>query len=279
MYFSALKKKIKKLMNSLKNYLKKHLPLRYLNEPFKFKRADKSCIRLLKNKYYGERCFIIGNGPSLNKLDLNLLNNDYSFGVNGIFYKTKEMGFTPSFYVVEDAHVINDNLHTINNYDVKHKFFPSIYWPRIMKNSNVTFFNMNRSFYEPKSQYYTIPRFSMDCSEKIYCGQSVTIINLQLAYFMGFTKVYLIGMDFSYQIPETAEVEGHHITSTEDDPNHFHPDYFGKGKKWHDPKLDRVMKSYKLCKLMYELDGREIINATSGGKLDIFRRENYDDLF
>ena len=263
----------------IKKKIKKLLPLSYLEEPFKFKRADKKKLLAFHNKYKGQRCFIVGNGPSLNELNLNHLAGEYSFAVNGIFYKTEEMGYKPTFYVVEDAHVINDNLHEINKYNVEYKFFPSIYWPKIKKSNEVSFFNMNRSFYEPKSPYYTIPRFSMDCSEKIFCGQSVTIINLQLAYFMGFTKIYLIGMDFSYQIPDSAEVDDHHITSTEDDPNHFHPEYFGKGKKWHDPKLDRVMKSYKLCKLMYELDGREIVNATAGGRLEIFERENFESLF
>ena len=66
-------------------------------------------------------------------------------------------------------------------------------------------------------------------------------MNLQLAYHLGFTEVILIGMDFSYAIPDSAVVKGKDITSTDDDPNHFHPNYFGKGKRWHDPELDRVL--------------------------------------
>ena len=62
----------------------------------------------------------------------------------------------------------------------------------------------------------------------------------------GFSEVYLIGMDFSYSLPESTEIEGCNYTSQEDDPNHFHPDYFGKGKKWHDPQLDRVLLNYQL---------------------------------
>ena len=56
--------------------------------------------------------------------------------------------------------------------------------------------------------------------------------NLQLAYWMGFSKVLLVGMDFSYQIPADAKVDGNIIVSQSDDPNHFDPRYFGAGKTW-----------------------------------------------
>jgi hypothetical protein len=107
----------------------------------------------------------------------------------------------------------------------------------------------------------------------------VTIINLQLAYYMGFTEVILIGMDFSYTIPDDAKIDGSNITSMSDDPNHFHPDYFGKGKVWKDPQLDRVLANYRLANLVYESDGRRIVNATPGGKLELFERVPYDELF
>ena len=77
---------------------------------------------------------------------------------------------------------------------------------------------------------------------------------------MGFEEVALIGMDFSYTVPEDSQIDGAHILSMGDDPNHFHPDYFGKGKIWKDPKLDRVLANYQLAKLMYEADGRRIVN-------------------
>jgi hypothetical protein len=93
---------------------------------------------------------------------------------------------------------------------------------------------------------------------------------------MGFTEVILIGMDFSYTVPESSEVKGTHITSMGDDPNHFHPDYFGKGKVWKDPKLERVLASYAMAKQMYEADGRRIVNATPGGNLDLFERVSFD---
>ncbi len=244
------------------------------------KKKESKPIGNLLNKHFGKRCFIIGNGPSLNKHDLSLLNNEYSFGVNGIFYKTKETGFRPSFFVVEDTSVMKENLDEIIKYVPKEaKFFPHTYKSIHPKSENTYFFNMNRGFYEKKSPNYCVPRFSTDASDVLYCGQSVTFINLQLAFFMGFTEVYLIGMDFDYTIPKEHEKKGDIIKSTTDDPNHFHKDYFGKGKTWKDPKLDRVLSCYKMAKLAYESVGRKIFNATEGGKLDLFDRANYNSLF
>ena len=103
------------------------------------------------------------------------------------------------------------------------------------------------------------------------------MLNLQFAHWMGFQRVILIGMDFSYTIPDDAERNGNAILSKSDDPNHFHPDYFGAGKTWKDPKLDRAFISYRLIKDIYESTGREIINSTVGGKLEIFDRMKLAD--
>jgi hypothetical protein len=82
----------------------------------------------------------------------------------------------------------------------------------------------------------------------------------------------LIGMDFTYTIPDDVDRNGALIISRGDDPNHFHPDYFGSGKSWKDPMLDRVLVNYHLADEIYRATGREIVNATEGGKLDIFPR-------
>jgi hypothetical protein len=243
------------------------------------KEWDDKEIRRFHNIHAGERCVIIGNGPSLNQLDLHKLAGEYTIGVNGIFYAAEAMGFDPTYYVVEDSMVVKDNLVAIQEYSAGHKFFPAIYRDLISKSPNVTFFNLNQAFYLKSSPAYCIPRFSTDAASRLFSGQSVTIVNLQLAYYMGFTEVILIGMDFSYSLPDTSQVTGNHILSQGDDPNHFHPDYFGKGKVWKDPKLDRVLASYQLAKQMFEADGRRILNATAGGNLHLFERANYDSLF
>jgi hypothetical protein len=238
-----------------------------------------SSLKGFKNKYKGQRVFIVGNGPSLNKHDLKLLDGEYSFAVNGIFYKTRENGYKPTFYVVEDRHVAKDNIDEINKYDVPYKFFPVDYRDMIKKTNNTFFFSMDKGYYHKSSPNFALPRFSPDANSILYCGQSVTMINIQLAAYMGFSEIYLIGMDHNYVLPSDAEVNGEEITSNSDDPNHFHPDYFGKGKIWHDPHLDRVQRSYHYMKLALESKEIKIFNATVGGKLEVFERKCYDGLF
>jgi hypothetical protein len=264
--------RIKKIVNYLPYFYKLFdiLPIRYYN---------KKKLRKFKNLYLNKRCFIIGNGPSLNKIDLNLLKGEYTFGVNSIFIKTKNEGFIPTFYVVEDKHVIMDNLTEIDGYNSMIRFFPRSYKKFIKKTKNTFYFRLDTGFYNKISPYFCIPRFSADISDRIFCGQSVTMINLQLAHYMGFKEIYLIGMDHNYVIPKDAEVVGENITSNSNDPNHFDPSYFGKGKKWHDPHIDRVENSYKLMKIIFEGTGRKIFNATVGGNLEVFERINIRNLF
>lgn len=230
------------------------------------------------NAFKGERCFIIGNGPSLNKNDLDLLENEYSFGVNSFYYKTRETGFRPTFYVVEDNSVMKENLAEIKEFEAPFKFFPTLYKRLHPKTPNTFFFEMNRGFYEKSSLNYVVPRFSTDASKVLYCGQSVTYINLQLAFYMGFTEVYLIGMDFNYDIPASHKRTGDVLLSDSDDPNHFHKDYFGAGKTWKDPKLERVLVNYKMADLAFSAVGRKIYNSTVGGKLEVFDRVDYEAL-
>ena len=95
---------------------------------------------------------------------------------------------------------------------------------------------------------------------------------------MGFTEIYLIGVDFEYSIPDSARVDGLTITSAEDDHNHFHPDYFGKGKRWHLPKLENVERAMACAKESVETAGGRIFNATVGGRLELFHRVDYHEL-
>lgn len=240
---------------------------------------DTAQLAFFYNRFKGKRCFIIGNGPSLNKHDLSLLEGEYTFAVNSFYYKTRETGFRPTFFVVEDSSVIKENQQEIMSYEAPFKFFPSIYRSLHPKAPGTYFFKLNRGFYEKSSPNYAIPRFSSDITKTVYCGQSVTYVNLQLAFFMGFTEVFLIGMDFNYEIPSSHQRTGDVLLSDTDDLNHFHKDYFGKGKTWKDPKLDRVLMNYKMAKLVFECAGRKIFNATIGGKLEVFERVNYEGLF
>ncbi|UCC99686.1 MAG: DUF115 domain-containing protein, partial [Phycisphaerales bacterium] len=227
------------------------------------------------NKYSGKRAFIIGNGPSLNKMDLTGLKGEVTFGVNSIFYNFERMGFKPTFYVVEDKLVAEDRAGEINALAGMTKIFGTELQYCLKDSQDVVWANVIYDF----SNYPGFPHFSNDASECLWVGGTVSYLCMQLAYYMGFTEVYLVGFDHNYIIPADARVDGTVITSASGDPNHFHPDYFGKGKRWHDPRLDRMEKSYRRAKEVFEAGSRKIFNATAGGRLEIFPRVDYESLF
>lgn len=229
-----------------------------------------------KNTHKGERVFIIGNGPSLNLCDLKLLKNELTFGVNSIFLNYEKMGFNPTYYVVEDIFVAEDRAKEINSYKGPAVKFFGNYLRYCLSDSDDTLWLNVKYRYD---DYPDFPYFSRDALRMVWTGGTVTYICIQLAYYMGFSEVYLIGFDHSYKIPSNAEISGSKILSTSDDPNHFHPGYFGKGYRWHDPKVDRMEKSYVKAKQVFESEGKKIYNATAGGHLEVFERVDYQSLF
>jgi predicted acylesterase/phospholipase RssA len=123
---------------------------------------------------------------------------------------------------------------------------------------------------------FTGPGFSRDVRGRVWEGATVTNVALQLAFHMGFQQVILLGVDhnFTTQGPANATV-----MSTGDDPNHFSPAYFGKGFRWQLPDLETSEIGYRMAKQAYESAGRQVIDATIGGKLTIFPKADYESLF
>jgi hypothetical protein len=228
-----------------------------------------------KRQHKGQRAFVIGNGPSLNQCDLSLLQNEVTFGVNAIYLNHERMGFYPTYYVVEDEFVAEDRAHEINRLSGPTKFFGNYINYCIQSQPDVVWLNLRMDY----GSYPGFPRFSRNAARTVWVGGTVTYVCLQLAYYMGFAEVYLIGFDHSYQIPIDAKIEGTGILSQSSDPNHFDLNYFGKGYRWHDPMVERMEQAFQRARGVYEGSQRKILNATVGGKLEVFERVDYDSLF
>lgn len=229
-----------------------------------------------RNKHVGARAFIIGNGPSLNECDLTLLKNEITFGVNAIYLNREKMGYDPTYYIVEDRFVADDRAEEIKNYQgPQGKFFGNYLKCYLAGAKDATWLNVNPTY----DEFPGWPLFSEDASRILWVGGTVTYISLQIAFYMGISEVYMIGFDHNYVVPEEDKTSETNILSTRDDVNHFHPDYFGRGKRWHDPRVDRMERCYHRAKEHYDRAGRLIFNATVGGKLEVFPRVDYASLF
>lgn len=112
--------------------------------------------------------------------------------------------------------------------------------------------------------------FSRDVTRSIAWHSTVSFFWLQILYSAGYRRVLLIGIDNQYQ-QAAGLSEGTRITQSADDPNHFDPQYF-KGKVWQAADTGRMAETYQLARQQFEATGREIVNCTVGGALDVFRR-------
>lgn len=221
-------------------------------------------LRTYHNKHQGERCFVIGNGPSLNKMDLSYLKDEYTFGANRIYLLFEELGFTTTYFCSVNSHVIEQFNADIADLPMP-KFLSWKSHDTIQFTDDMMFL---RPFYEESFQPTPI--------NGLWEGATVTFISLQLAYYMGFEKVYLIGVDHNFKDKGTPHKL---VTSEGVDDNHFHPDYFHKGIKWQLPDLDTSEIAYLMARQYYEDNQREILDATVDGKLQIFDKINYETLF
>jgi len=227
-------------------------------------RVSRASLNRYKNKYKGQTCFIIGNGPSLNKTDLSKLKDKYTFGLNRIFLLFDRLGFETTFFVSVNPLVVEQSLNEFQKIKSR-KFFS---W----KVKNKVFFNKRTIFLRTLARQL----FSKNITQGVWEGATVTYVALQLAYHMGFKKVVLVGVDHYYKTKGKAHKV---IVSRGKDDNHFDPNYFVKGFKWNLPDLETSRYAYELARKAFDKDGREIVDATVGGKLKIFRKVNYYRLF
>lgn len=219
-------------------------------------------IKDLKNKFSGKRCFIIGNGPSLKKTNMNLLRDEYTIGVNRIYLNYDNMGFEPTFYCCVNPNVVEqfseeiDSLNSIKFIRKESK--------ELLRNSWNTFFVESLSGGHKFNKDFEFLGW--------YEGWTVTYCAMQLAHYLGFDVVILIGVDHYFK---NSGEPNKLVTARGSDENHFSPDYFGQGVNWQYPDLDNSEKSYKVAKKVYEEDGRIILDATVGGQLKVFSKANY----
>lgn len=236
-------------------------------------------LRALRDKYKGhKRCFLIGNGPSLNRTDLNVLKDEVTFAVNGFFLKARDLDWQPTFYLVEDHLVAEDRSHWINKLDGPTKLFPAYLGYAFPPGEDTIFYN-----HRPRKSYPHGFDFSLEADKITYTGCTVTFSMMQIAAYLGFEEIYLIGVDASYDIPKDAQ-EGKDyavgvLDMKSDDPNHFDPTYFGKGFRWHDPQVEKMVEAYGEARRVLEGTSQTIYNATVGGMLEVFERRDFGSLF
>lgn len=220
-------------------------------------------LKTLRGKYFGERCFIICTGPSLAQSDLNKLSGEYTFGMNSI---CKLKDWKPSFYGIQDSDVYEKMAEDVKRLS---KEIPTFISTTIFKSDKNYFEGNDNVFYMPIycADHLIHPiserfEFSKDCYDRVHDGYSIAMSLIQIAYYMGFREIYLIGADCNYDFPNGKNHFIEHGTAIPQQ------EYAGI----------RLIKMYEKIKEFAEANDLKIYNATRGGSLEVFERVNLDEI-
>ena len=285
----------KKMKRFIRNWV---VPSGYLDLLKKTKRKEVKASsypenRQFKNIHKGKRCFVLATGPSINTQDLTVLENEFCIAV-GHFHLHKDISvIRPEYHILAPMHSPFDSSHSI-------KYFQDFI--TYYKGINVTYFlgvdNSPLSFSVFLNQY---PQYKLDnvhyidysnhillneknCNDadlwditkEPFGMRSVVYGAVQLAHYMGFSEVYLLGCDHDYLLDyekkeskhfyEYGKGIGDRKSFERYDTEYWFYEYY---IRWRD---FRLMRDY--C----AKHGTKIYNATNGGMLDVFERVNFKDI-
>lgn len=223
-------------------------------------------FKKLKASKVGKRCFIIGNGPSLNTDDLDKLAKEDCFGVNEVhrfFHKTK---WRPKYYIIMDRYS-KTTPEEIKNIPSEIFFLGSYYcrFNSILRDDFICLhqhFNLNDNTYE----------FSENIDKYVVNAPTVSYAAMQVAAYMGYSEIYLLGFDHNYSFEFAKDGS---VIYTGQKATHFYKDDVAEdiiGNVW------GMTKAYEAFRDYAQTHNIIVKNATRGGRLDVFERVDFDDL-
>lgn len=242
--------------------------------------------RKFKGIHKNERLFILCSGPSIQKMDLTVLKSEITMAVHS-FYLHKDISvIQPTYYcnaqweynekITEE--VIEAYLRDLKKYVEKSQYFFSVKEKRIIDRIQM--------FAPEEVHYYCYGKDSslyeeVDLCQGIMPVHSVPVICIQMAIYMGFKEIYLLGTEhdflttkkYAYFYDRKQSVTGDTDITTDVDSNLV--------MKFSDALADAyaLWGNYKAVKRIAEQNDIKIYNATVGGVLDVFPRVDYNDLF
>lgn len=233
---------------------------------------DSRWLGAQKDAHRGERCFIVGNGPSITMDDLELIQGEHSFATNSIYRCFTKTQWRPTYFLSVDRTSIAVDGKNIAALDV-----PVILMDRIARHyldrkpENLYYLNLHMDGFSSRKYTTSNISFSDHPEQCLYGGYTVTYAAIQLALHMGFKEIYLLGVDHSYAWEVTSNNK---IIVHGDQGDHFFEDDGPRGYLYY----EGVEHAYRLAKAVAEDRGARIFNATRGGNLEIFDRVDLDEM-
>jgi hypothetical protein len=252
--------------------------------------ADRKTLRSnarYRNLYSGRRCFILCNGPSVAAQDLTLLKNEIVFSVSSGYLHKQYDAIRPRYHCspplcytqtwTEDVAIAY--LREMDERTGDAELFLSITEKKLIEKKGL--------FAGRKISYLSSSHLSsfrhqdriVDLTKTIPGVQSVPIMCLMIAMYMGFSKIFLLGTDHDlitknkYCYPyELSAIRGKIEILADDGSVTF--------------SNSAMFKSYVLLWEQYEAIRKiasashiAVYNATNGGILDEFPRVKFETIF
>lgn len=236
----------------------------YFHSLNEWNKKNRDRLLLYQNIHKGKRCFILANGPSLGKVNFSFLKNEITIGMNKVYLLEKEFGFIPTYMAcIDEENQIAQSFEDYDKIDI-----PCFFG-----------YGSRRYFSKKDNQMFilcsTKTKFNKNILHSFGNGASVCFTCIQIAYFMGFSEVYLIGKDHSFKFERGKK----RVESLGSDNNHFSQNYYKTGQKWDIPNYKVEEHAYALSRYVFEKSGRLIKDATIGGNLNVFEKVNFESLF
>lgn len=226
------------------------------------------------------RCFVIGSGPSLRAEDLDMLVDEVTFASNriyGIFGRTE---WRPTYYASQDDGVLLEICDALPGVScevgtmILSGNVMRRYPRRLKKRKNVKFMYIETT---PEGKR----RFDADVPSGIHNGINISYTLIELAVFIGYREIYLLGIDHSY-VTKKNEV-GQTVLDGNSRSNYFEgiaPLKYEAKVSTDDMEhvMDASTAAYHNAKEYADSHGIRIMNATRGGCLEVFERVDFDSI-
>ena len=248
-----------------------------------------------------ETCYILGNGPSLNKvLNGNKISfeTENLFVVNGFGASELYTQIKPSFYILADPAYFVENINQSVQMKVDNLFVDlneKTGWPvhffvpfkavkitreKFKENSNITVYGYNNV--NTWKGFKWFDRWVYHNQWAIVSGFNVLMSAIHLAICIGFEKIYLLGVDHSWHknvIVGEDNLLYEYDTHFYDEKPKLTPVLTEKKgimrfEKYHEQLggLKKTFESYHYIQDYAKYMDVKILNCTSGSYIDAFER-------
>lgn len=221
----------------------------------------------MKGRRHTDRCFIVGNGPSLTAHDLDRLRNEDCFAANHIYKLFDKTSWRPKYYVIQDRYTKMDC--PLSSIEATYLFAGSYY----LRCNKVCLSENMYPFYDKRDLVIKdgLLTFSNDISHFVSVNYTVTYSMMQIAVSLGYRELYLLGIDHTYAV-ETNDKGA--VLKHNNVRNHAYEDVNSEVVA----NVVGMERAYRSAKKYADDNGVVIKNATRGGHLEVFSRINFNEL-